>query len=205
MNRRPARILVAATAALLLATAALAQDKGKQPPQMTPEQQAEMEAYMKAATPGAPHKAMAASAGSYTIAVKSWAEPGAPPMLDSGSATRSMAMEGRVMIEQVNSTMMGMPFTGQGTMGYDNVTGKYWHVWMDTMGTGAMFSEGNCDAEMKSCTFTGSYNDPIKKGPVKTRMVSRWTSPTTEVFEMYGPEKKTGKEYKMMEITYSKK
>jgi hypothetical protein len=55
-----------------------------------------------------------------------------------------------------------------------------------------------------SCTFTGSWNDPIKKGPVTSRMTSRWTSPTTEVFEMYGPDK-TGKEMKMMEITYTKK
>ena len=54
------------------------------------------------------------------------------------------------------------------------------------------------------CTFTGTWNDPIKKGPVTSRMTSRWTNPTTEVFEMYGPGK-DGKEMKMMEITYTKK
>jgi hypothetical protein len=35
-------------------------------------------------------------------------------------------------------------------------------------------------------------------------MTTRWTSPTTEVFEMYGPDK-MGKEMKMMEITYTKR
>jgi len=66
-----------------------------------------------------------------------------------------------------------------------------------------MVSEGTCDAK-NTCTFKGSWNDPIKKGPVSSRMTSRWTTPTTEVFEMYGPGR-DGKEMKMMEITYSKK
>ena len=56
----------------------------------------------------------------------------------------------------------------------------------------------------KACTFTGSWNDPVRKGPVTARMTTRWTSQTTEVFEMYGPEG-DGKEMKMMEITYTKK
>jgi hypothetical protein len=39
---------------------------------------------------------------------------------------------------------------------------------------------------------------------VTARMTTRWTSPTTEVFEMYAPGR-DGKEMKMMEITYTKK
>ena len=34
-------------------------------------------------------------------------------------------------------------------------------------------------------------------------MTSKWTSPSVEVFEMYGPDK-AGKEFKMMEITYTR-
>ena len=99
--------------------------------------------------------------------------------------------------------MMGMPFTGHGMHGYDNVTGKYWSTWNDSMSTGVMVSEGTCDAK-EACTFTGSWNDPMTKTLVTSRMMSRWTSPTTEVFEMYGPGP-DGKEFKMMEITYTKK
>jgi len=36
----------------------------------------------------------------------------------------------------------------------------------------------------KTCTFTGSWNDPVKKGPGHVTMTTHWTSPTTEVFEM---------------------
>ena len=130
-------------------------------------------------------------------------EPGGPPMEEAGTATRAMALDGRVRVESVSSKMMGAPFTGHGMLGYDNVTGKYWSTWNDSMSTGLMVSEGTCD-DSRACTFTGSWNDPVKKGPVTARMTTRWTSPTTEVFEMYGPGR-DGKEMKMMEMTYTKK
>jgi len=188
--------------AMLLATLALAQE-GDEHAQMTPEQMAEMEVYMKAGTPGAPHEALASTTGSYDLKIKSWHEPGGPAMEETGTATRTMGLDGRVLMEEVTASMMGMPFTGHGMMGYDNVSGKYWSTWTDSMSTGVMVSEGTCDAE-KACSFTGSWNDPIKKGPVTMRMTTRWTSPTTQIFEMYGPGK-DGKEMKMMEMTYTKK
>ncbi len=200
--RKPAGLTCAAAVIACLVTTASAQT-GKQPPQMTPEQKAEMEAYMKAGTPGAPHQALASSAGTYDMKIKSWHEAGAPPMEETGTATRTMTLDGRVLVEEVSSTMMGMPFTGHGMRGYDNVTGKYWSTWNDTMSTGLMVSEGTCDAQ-RNCTFTGHWNDAVKKTPVKSRMTTRWTSPTTEIFEMYAPGR-DGKEMKMMEITYTKK
>lgn len=202
MTRKLAGGLCQVVVLALLVAPAFAQG-GKEPPKMTPEQQAEMEAYMKAGTPGAPHQALAAEAGAYDMKVKSWHEPGAPATEDTGTSTRKMMLEGRVLAEDVTATMMGGPFSGHGMMGYDNVSGKYWSTWTDSMSTGIMVSQGTCDAQ-RACTFTGSWNDPIKKGPVKSRMTSRWTSPTVQVFEMYAPGK-DGKEMKMMEITYTKK
>lgn len=200
--RTPAAILTAA-ATLLAAGLAVAQGD-KKPPEMTPEQKAEMEAYMKAGTPGPQHQALAAKAGEYTLKIKSWHEAGAPPAEETGTARRRMTLDGRVLVEEISASMMGTPFTGQGMTGFDNVIGKYWSTWNDSMSTGIMVSEGTCDAAGKSCTFTGGWNDPIKKGPVKARMTTRWMSPTVEVFEMHGPGK-DGKEMKMMEITYTKK
>lgn len=198
MKRLPRALVPAAAALVALSTIAQAQ-----PPEMTPEQKAEMEAYMKAGTPGAPHKAMAGTVGTYEAKVKSWHEPGKPPMEETGTATRAMTLDGRVLVEDFKGSMMGMPFTGHGMRGYDNVTGKYWSTWTDSMSTGLMVSEGTCDAK-NACSFTGTWNDAVKKAPVTSRMTTRWTSPTTEVFEMYGPGR-DGKEMKMMEITYTKK
>ncbi len=202
MSRSRIRPLLAVTAVVGLTTLAAAQQQ--KPPEMTPAQKAEMEAYMKAGTPGPPHQALASSAGRYDLKIKSWHEPGAPAMEDTGTATRSMALAGRVLIEDVNGSMMGMPFAGHGMRGFDNVSGKHWSTWNDSMSTGIMVSEGTCDSAVKTCTFTGSWNDAVKKGPVTVRMTSRWTSPTTEVFEMHGPGK-DGREMKMMEITYTQR
>ena len=200
---RFARMLLAGAGMTLLAGLALAQADKKQP-EMTPQEKADMEAYMKAGTPGPQHQALAANAGSYDMKVKSWNDPKQPPAEDAGTATRSMSLDGRVQVEDVTSSMMGMPFSGHGMMGYDNVTGKYWSTWNDSMSTGLMVSYGTCDPTGKTCNFTGTMNDPVKKAPSKLRMTTKWTSPTTQVFEMYGPGK-DGKEFKMMEITYTKK
>jgi Protein of unknown function (DUF1579) len=203
MSLRIARTSLAAIAVVALTTVAGAQQSQKQP-EMTPEQKAEMDAYMKAGTPGAPHKALASTAGTYDLKIKHWHQPDTPAMEETGTATRSMALDGRVLVEQFKSSMMGMPYTGHGMTGFDNVTGKYWSTWSDSMSTGIMVSEGTYNDQGRTCAFTGSWNDPITKGSVKARMTTRWPSPTTEIFELHGPGK-DGKEFKMMEITYTKK
>jgi hypothetical protein len=191
-----------ASVAALLAAVTVSSQEGKAPG-MTPEQQAQMEAYLKAGTPGAPHKTLASQAGDYDLKIKSWHEPGGPAMEETGTATRKMILDGRVLAEDVTSTMMGSTFTGHGLKGYDNVTGTYWSIWLDSMSTGIMVSKGTCDAQ-NVCTFTGSWDDPVTKKPIHARMTSRWTSPQVEVFEMYAPGL-DGKEMKMMEITYTRR
>jgi hypothetical protein len=193
-----------ATISFMLVAALVSAQTGGQAPQMTPEQKAQMEAFMKAATPGAPHQALAAMAGTYDLKVKSWHDAKGPAAESTATATRAMTLGGRVLVEDVNGSMMGAPFTGHGMTGYDNVTGKYWSTWNDTITTGVLVSEGTCDAQGKACAFTAQWTDPVKKTPMKSRMTTKWTSPTTEVFEMYGPGQ-DGKEMKMMEITYTKK
>lgn len=200
MTSTTARRLLSAVTLLLLVTPVLGQGDQEG---MTPEQKAMMEAYTKAGTPGEQHRMLASEAGDYEVKVKNWTEPGAPPVEEAGSAKRTMILDGRVMVETYHGTMLGTPFTGQGMTGYDNVSGKYWSTWTDSMSTGIMVSEGTCDAKM-ACSYTGSWNDPITKGPVTARIASRWISPTTEIFEMYGPGP-DGKETKMMELTYTKK
>jgi len=199
MNRTHAKSLLVLT--LLLAGPAAAQEAGQ--PAMTPEEQATMAAFQKAGAPGAEHANLAAMAGTYDLGIRSWHSPGAEPVTDTGTATRRMILGNRVMVEDVEAQMMGQPFTGHGLHGFDNVTGKYWTTWNDSMTTGLMVSEGSCDAD-GACTYTGSYNDPVSKQPQTTRMTTRWTDPSTEVFEMFAPGP-DGKEARMMEITYRKR
>jgi hypothetical protein len=187
--------------AAVLATPAFAQEG--EMPQMTPEQQAEMAAYMKAGELGPEHELMAQAVGTYDVAIKSWMDPAAPPMESKGVAVRTLHMGGRVMNEEFESDMMGMPFTGLSRSGYDNVSGKWWSTWTDSMSTGIMVSEGGCDEDL-NCTYIGSYNDPLKGGPVTSRYVAKWTSPDEQYFAMYGPGR-DGNEVKMMEMTYTRR
>ena len=196
---------LASVLALAIALPALAQDTPAQgtPPKMSPEEAAMMAAYQKAGTPGPQHAALAKMAGTYDLKIRSWEKPGTSPTEETGTSTRAMALDGRVMVEDMQSKMHGQPFTGHGMQGYDNVSGKYWGTWNDSMSTGLMVSEGTCD-DQGACTFTGSWNDPITKGKTVARMTTKRLSPTQELFEMYAPGP-DGKEMKMLEITYTRR
>lgn len=192
------------TACLLLATALACPPLAAQEPgKASPEQLAAMQAYQRAATPGPAHAGLAMTVGDYTVSIKSWSTPGAEPTVDTGTATRRMLLDGRVVAEELRASMGGQAFNGFGLTGFDNVSGKYWSTWNDSMGTGLTVAEGACDAAAR-CTMQAHWNDPVTRQRTEARLAIRWESPSVEVFEMYaaGPD---GKEMKMMEMTYTRK
>jgi hypothetical protein len=63
--------------------------------------------------------------------------------------------------------------------------------------------EGTASPDGKTITQKGRYDDPIE-GPMKLRSVTKIVDNNSETFEMYGTDK-SGKERKMMEITYTRK
>ena len=192
-------IATAIIALLLLAASVHADDHARD---MSPEEKAMMEAYEKAGATGPQHAMMAKSTGDYALQIKSWNEPGTEPSESTGSATRTMILGGRRITEKMQATVMGQSFVGHGMNGYDNVTGRYWSTWNDSMSTGVMVSDGSCN-EAGVCEFTGSWHDPITKKKVASRMVIKPTD-DGEFFEMFGPGP-DGKEAKMMEVTYTRK
>src|SRR3954465_13480210 len=101
---------------------AFAQDKTK--PAAAPAMgAAEMESMMKAASPGAPQKKLARLAGDWTFTNTMWMDPSQPPVKSSGTMHGVVLMGGRYVEHTWKGDMMGMPFEGRGTEGYDN-TGK---------------------------------------------------------------------------------
>lgn len=162
-----------------------------------------MEAYQKAGTPGIAHAGLAMTAGEYNVVIKSWSAPGAPPSESTGTASRKVMLGGRVVSEELSSSMYGQPYTGFGLTGFDNVTGTYWTTWNDSMTTGLTTGTGTCDAQAR-CAFTAHWDDPVSKKPVTARIAIRWTSPSEQLFEMHGPGPDS-KEMKMMEMVYTRK
>lgn len=201
LRRVPLTILALAVA---LAGVARAAEPTAQPAGPSAEdQQAMMAAYMAAGTPGKQHEWLASQAGTYETTSQMWMAPGAPPMESKGTVERKVMLGKRVLTESFKGDMMGQPFEGHGMTGYDNVSGKYWTSWIDSMSTGIMGGTGDCD-DKGACTFQVTMNDAMTKTAKPLRLASRWISPTEEIFEMFetGPD---GKEMKTMEITYRKK
>jgi hypothetical protein len=166
------------------------------------DQQAMMELWKQAATPGEPHKLFATLAGSWTTTTKEWMEPGKPPVESTGTAEMKMLLDGRFLFQEYNGQMMGQPFSGIGIDAYDNMTKKYVTAWMDTMGTGIFIMEGTASADGRTITLNGSHPEP-GGGKMTHRAIWKIVDDNKQTFDMYGSPH-GGKEMKMLEITYTR-
>ena len=198
---------IAAAALLLAAAASLrparAEEKAKAPPQMTAEQQAMMEKYMKAATPGPEHQKLAKMAGKWKLQVTAWMAPGAPPEKGEGTAEFTSVLGGRYLQQEVKGTMGGQPFEGRGIEGYDNVTRERFGTWADSMSTGLMVMRGKCAADTKTCTFKGTMPDAMAGKTVPVSETITYTDDDHFKFDLHGPGP-NGKTFKMIEIAYTR-
>ena len=183
----------------LLAAPVLAEQHEQ--PAMSAEEQAMMEAYMKAGMPGEPHEKMAATAGKWKATVKSWMGPD-EPMVTHGEAIREVILDGRVLKETFTGDFMGTPFHGVSMTGYDNVSGEYWSTWNDSMSTGIMVSHGVWDDEKNGVVFEGTYNDPMIGGAKSVKMITSSVD-GKEMLEMW--EARGDEMFKTMEMTLVRK
>jgi hypothetical protein len=176
--------------------------KQELPPGMT---EADMKACVEAGTPGPKHEFLAQSIGAWSGKNTMWMTPTADPVKSDCSATFTAVMDGRFIRCEVNGEMPGMgPFHGFGIYGFDNVSQKFQSTWIDSCGTGMMFGTGELSPDGKTLTWTYSYNCPITKKPTVFREVEHRTGKDTLAVEMFGADPHTGKEFKVMEIAYTR-
>jgi Protein of unknown function (DUF1579) len=165
-----------------------------------------MKAMMEYGTPGEMHKLLASWNGTWSGETTMWEYEGAAPQKSSGTAVNAMIFDGKYQTNTHKGTMMGMPFEGRGVTAYDNATKKFVSTWIDTWSTGIMNMSGTWDAATKSLTMSGTFPDVTRPGKECTlRQVTTVIDDNTQRFDMYGPDQKTGKEFKMMEITMTRK
>jgi hypothetical protein len=164
---------------------------------------ADMAAYMAAATPGTHHKAMAAKAGSWKTSNKLWMAPGQPPMETVGTSEIIAVLDGRFVQEVTKAEMMGGPWEGRGTFGYDNSSKKHIGNWLDSFGTAMMSLEGTCDGTCKTITMSGEYFDPATKTTKAMKTVTTKISDDEALLTMYDIAK-DGSEIKMGEVRYER-
>jgi hypothetical protein len=189
---------------MMLAAAVALPAAAQQEQKMTPEQQKAMGAWMKYATPGTSHALLEPFVGSWDVTVTWWEAPGTPPGSSKGTSENVWVLGGRFVQQTFAGELAGQAFSGIGYTGYDNLAGRFVGTWMDTMGTTIMVTSGTADASGKVMTFTGEMADAVSGKMVSMREVIRVVDRSRHVFEMYAPDS-TGKEYKSMEIVYTRR
>ena len=191
MNPRTFGIALALSLSLAAAYPALAQEY---------DETAIMAAYEKAMTPGEHHAKLALLEGNWAMTVTVWMQPGAEPTVSSATSTSKMVMGGRYMLDTVEGTAMGMPFSGMGWTGYDNVDQQYESTWIDNLGTGIYTYHGQWDDEVNGIVMHGSYTDPVTGQKVELKTVTRLEGPDKMVYTSYERRKGDEEGRKTMEI-----
>jgi hypothetical protein len=165
-----------------------------------------MKAMTDAATPGPIHKMVASWNGNWNTEITFWMKPGDPPMISKGTAVNSTIMNDLYQNSKFSGNMMGAPFQGIGTMGYDNIKKEFVSTWIDNMGSGIMYLTGPWDEATKTISLAGTVPHPLVPGKeCKIRETFKIVDDNTQIMEMYGPDPATGKEYKSMELKLTRK
>ncbi len=156
--------------------------------------------------PGPEHKMLAAMSGTWEAKVKFWMDPSKPPQESTGTMVKKMILDGRFMQENYkdNGEMFGKPFLGQGLVGYDAPKKKFVMAWADSMSTTLSISHGTYDESAKTITFRGEEEIP-GMGKFKTRDVLKIVSTDMQHMEMFREPEGSGKEFKVLEIHYTRK
>jgi hypothetical protein len=153
-----------------------------------------------APSPGPEHEMLKRDVGVWDATVEMFGPPGAPAMTSKGTETNAM-VGAFWLVSQFKSEMMGQPFEGQGTTGYDPLKKKFVGTWIDSLTPGLATVESTYDAKTRTMTGFMVGPDPASK----LRETTEWKTPDLRVFTMYGPKGPDGKEPVMMKITYTRR
>jgi Protein of unknown function (DUF1579) len=173
------------------------------PPGMS---EADMKACIDAATPGPMHDHLARYVGVWNCKTSMWMARDTEPMSGDGTVTITPLLDGRFIKWEISGDCPGMgPFNGVAINGYDNVSQKFQSTCINNHGTGIASGTGDLSADGKTLTWSYTVNCPVNKKPMTMRQVERLTGNDSLIITMYGPDLKTGDEFKMMEITSTRK
>lgn len=164
-----------------------------------------MKTMMEAGMPGKEQAMLAKSNGTWKAETTMWMSPEAPPMKSNGEVVNKMILGGRYQQMLFKGNMMGAPFEGVSTTGYDNARKIWTSSWVDNMSTGIINMDGTWDDATKSITSTGKMLCPANGKMCEMKQVIKMVDDNTQLMEMYGPDMKTGKQYKNMEIKLTRK
>jgi hypothetical protein len=206
-SRFPAAAAVLAAATIVVAGSTRLAPEFEMP-DMSPESQAKMMGeYMALMAPSEQHEMLSYFVGDWEASSRMWmgGEGGeAPAIEDSGKASYEMAFDGRFLRQRYEGTMMGMPYTGEAMLGFDNYAGFYQGTWVSTMSTTMTYMTGHAHQDGKGMTLYATMDEPGLK--MRNKMVeyrTRIIDEDTFVFEIHDLHI-GGDNTKVMAITYER-
>ncbi len=141
--------------------------------------------------------------GRWRITIRHWMDPSAPPDVSTGVAVNRLIMDGMVLQESLSITSRHGHFEGFGLSGYDDLTGRYWHTWIDNASTGVSVLYGRWDEGRETLVFDGTTPDPIE-GEARPMRIESWVDgPERQINAFYFPGL-DGDLVKTIEIVYEK-
>jgi hypothetical protein len=163
-----------------------------------------MKAWQEYMTPGPMHKMLANEAGTWEGEVSQWMDPSAPPNKMKATNVVTMSMNGLFQIGNFSTNMMGMPMSGQSTVGYDNAKKMFVLSWIDNLGSGIVRMTGTYDEATKTINMRGTQTDPMTGKDSDIREEIKWHDNDSYTMSMFGagPD---GAEMKFMEGTFKRK
>jgi hypothetical protein len=190
---------------LAVSNESFSQEK-KKSAKKTPSEEEIMKRWQESMTPGAPHKMLEESVGTWDAEVKMWMKgPSGDAMISKGTSENKMVLGGRYLQQDFTGEMMGQPFVGTGFTGYDNFKKRYVSFWIDNMSTGMSTMDGVLDKGGKSVTMWGKMDEPTTgEKNKKVKYVTRFVDQDTQVFETYDISA-YGDKKPVMEITYKRR
>jgi hypothetical protein len=125
------------------------------------------------------------------------------PNESKGTAIYKMDLGGLWLASEFHGEVNGQKFTGKGLDGYEPNAKKYVSVWVDSMSTSPMLSEGTYSPDGKVLTMTGEGPGPDGK-PTTYKMTTEHKDKDTMLFSMHAPGP-DGKEAVMFTISYTRR
>jgi hypothetical protein len=146
--------------------------------------------------PGPEHTLMKEWAGNWDAVIKMGGAE------SKGSHAAGVSLNGLWLLESFKGEVGGGPFEGRGATSYDPAKKKYVNIWIDSMSTSPMITEGTYDAASKTMTMTGTMPMPDGNSmKVKTTTIDK--DADTRVFSLKAVQ--DGQEMEMIQITYRRR
>ncbi len=210
MHAKKSWIAVIAVGVCVAATShLLSQDKAEEAqegmPEMSAEDMAHMQEYMKLMQPGEAHKHLHNYVGVWDTVSRIWmGGPGTQAMESTGTSTFTSVLGGRWVMEEHTGTMMGMPYLGKGMMGYDNYKNLYVGTWYSNMSTEMLQMVGGRHPKTGVVTMYGVMDEPQLSVHGRTiKYVIKQTDDdhfTFEIIDLHASD-----DYKVIELNYTRR